>query len=311
MNNKLFIFVANKIYASTRLYAFALMLTIILTTPISFYGQRTAKPVLHGRHWMAITGKPLAATVGAMTFQKGGNAVDAACAMLAATSTMWDTLSWGGETQALIYNPKTGKVIGINALGVAPTGATAEFYKSRKMDYAPEHGALAAVTPGTPGGLLVMLAEYGRLSLKDVLEPSIQMAADGYPIEAQITNTIEREKKRLKEWKYSSRVMLPHLGQTREAPAAGEIFRQLDLAATLRKLVEAEQQALKQGRSRKEAIYAAYDRFYKGDIAREIARGTQEEGGLITVEDLANWKVLTEEPVKTTYKGVEVYKLSQ
>jgi hypothetical protein len=88
------------------------------------YGQQTQKPVLHGKNWMAITGKPLAATAGAMTFQKGGNAVDAACAMLAATCTMWDVLSWGGETQALIYNPKTKKVIAINALGVAPSGAT-------------------------------------------------------------------------------------------------------------------------------------------------------------------------------------------
>lgn len=311
MNNNHFAFAVGGTNAVIKLFAFALVITLILTIPVNFYGQRTAKPVLHGRHWMAITGKPLAATTGAMTFQKGGNAVDAACAMLAATSTMWDTLSWGGETQALIYNPKTGKVIGINALGVAPTGATAEFYKSRKMKYAPEFGALAAVTPGTPGGLLVMLAEYGKLSLKDVLEPSIQMAADGYPIEAQITDTIEREKKRLKEWKHSSQVMLPHVGQTREAPAAGEIFRQPDLAATLQKLVDAERDALKKGKNRKEAIYAAYDRFYKGDIAVEIARGTKEAGGLITVEDLANWKVITEEPVKTTYKGVEVYKLSQ
>ncbi|MCB1629261.1 MAG: gamma-glutamyltransferase, partial [Xanthomonadales bacterium] len=76
----------------------------------------TVKPVLHGEHWVAITGKPLGATAGALTFARGGNAVDAACAMLAATATMWDTLGWGGETQALIYNPKTGKVIGINAL---------------------------------------------------------------------------------------------------------------------------------------------------------------------------------------------------
>lgn len=310
MNKNFSAFAVRKINVIARLAAFSLILTIILSTPVNFYAQRTAKPVLHGRHWMAITGKPLAATTGAMTFQKGGNAVDAACAMLAATSTMWDTLSWGGETQALIYNPKTGKVVGINALGVAPSGATAEFYKSKKMKYAPEHGALAAVTPGTPGGLLAMLAEYGKLSLKDVLEPSIQMA-DGYPIEAQITNSIEREKKRLKEWKYSREVMLPHLGQTREAPVAGEIFRQPDLAATLRKLVEAEQQALTQGKNRKQAIYAAYDRFYKGDIAREIARATKEEGGLITIEDLANWKVQIEEPVVTTYKGIEVYKLSQ
>ncbi len=79
--------------------------------------QATAKPVLHGKHWVAVTGKPLAATAGAMTFTRGGNAVDAACAMLAATSTMWDTLGWGGETQALIYNPHTGEVKGINALG--------------------------------------------------------------------------------------------------------------------------------------------------------------------------------------------------
>jgi gamma-glutamyltranspeptidase/glutathione hydrolase len=273
------------------------------------YTQRTQKPVLHGSHWMAITGKPLAATAGAMVFEKGGNAVDAACAMIAATSTMWDTLSWGGETQALIFNPHTGKVVGINALGVAPTGATSQFYKSKGMKYPPEYGPLAAVTPGTPGGILVMLAEYGRLSLKEVLEPSLQLA-DGYAIEAQLANTIEREKKHLKEWRYSREALLPHLGQKREAPEPGEIFRQPDLAATLRKLVEAEQQALSQGKNRKEAIYAAYERFYKGDIAREIVRGVREEGGLFTAEDLANWKVRIEEPVKTNYKGVEVYKLT-
>jgi gamma-glutamyltranspeptidase/glutathione hydrolase len=102
---------------------------------------------------------------------------------------------------------------------------------------------------------------------------------------------------------------LTHPGQAREAPEPGEIFIQKDLAATLRKLVEAEAQALKAGKSRKEAIYAAYDRFYKGDIAREIVRGTREEGGLFTLEDLANWKVKIEEPVSVSYKGIQVYKL--
>src|SRR5260370_13033764 len=116
---------------------------------------------------MAVTGKPLAATAGAMIFQKGGNAVDAACAMIAATSTMWDTLSWGGETQALIYNPNTGKVIGINALGVAPTGATPEYFHKQGTNYPPQFGPLAAVTPDTPGGLLTMLAEHGPMSAAD------------------------------------------------------------------------------------------------------------------------------------------------
>ena len=269
--------------------------------------QRTAKPPLHGRHWMAITGKPLGATTGAMIFQKGGNAVDAACAMLASVATMWDVLSWGGETQALIYHPGQKKVLGINALGVAPTGATAAFFKSRSMRHPPEFGPLAAVTPGTPGGLMTMLAEYGRLSLREILEPAIQLA-DGYPMEAQTANRIEAEKSWIKQWKYSRAIFLTHPGSAREAPEPGEIFRQADLLATLRKLVEAEQQALKAGKSRKEAIYAAYDRFYKGDIAEELVRGTREEGGLITMQDLAAWKVKIEEPLSTTYRGIEVYK---
>ncbi len=270
---------------------------------------RTAKPPLHGQHWMAITGKPLAATAGAMMFQKGGNAVDAACAMLAATSTMWDVLSWGGETQALIYHPGTGKVIGVNALGVAPTGATPEFYRRKGMKYPPEIGPLSAVTPGTPGGLMVMLAEFGTLSLADVLGPSIEMA-NGYPIEQETADRIEREKAHLKTWSDSKRVLLPHLGEKREAPHAGEIFRQPDLAATLRKLVEAEKQALAAGKDRKAAIQAAYDRFYSGDIAREFVRASRELGGLHTLEDLAKWRVHLEEPVHVNYKGIEVYKLT-
>ena len=290
--------------ARAALLAFAAALTL----PGALSAQRTTKPILHGRHWVAITGKPLAATAGAMMFQKGGNAVDAAAAMIAATSTMWDVLSWGGETQALIWHPGQKKMIGINALGVAPSGATPEYYRSKGHTFPPEYGPLAAVTPGTPGGIMVMLAEYGRLSLADVLAPAIQMA-DGYPIEAQTANSIESNKARLKQWPYSKAVMLPHLGEAREAPAAGEIFRQADLAGTLRKLVDAEKQALDRGADRRAAIMAAYERFYKGDIAQEIARSTQEQGGLITVQDLANWSVRIEEPVKTSYKGIDVYKL--
>lgn len=293
-----------------RIRAFAPLLIVLLCLAGSLPG-RTEKPVLHGRHWVAITGKPLAATAGAMMFQKGGNAVDSACAMLAATCTMYDVLSWGGETQALIYNPKTKKVIGINALGVAPTGATPEYFKEKNKDlpYPPAYGPLAAVTPGTPGGLLTMLAEWGRLSLKDVLTPAMQMA-EGYPVEADFVRRTEESKSRIKEWPYSRPILLPHLGESHEAPHVGENLRQPDLYATLTKLVDAEATALAEGKSRKEAIYAAYDRFYRGDIAEEFVRGCQEQGGLITAADLDNWKVYLEEPVKTDYKGIEVYKLT-
>src|SRR2546429_1703453 len=202
-----------------------LLSALLLVVPVTLAAQRPQKPALHGRHWIAITGKPLGPTAGSMMFQRGGNAVDAACAMLAAVTTMWDVLSWGGETQALIYNPQTQKVIAINALGVAPTGATVDFYRAKGMHYPPEYGPLAAITPGTPGGLMVMLAEYGKLSLREVLEPAIRMA-DGYPIEEETANSIERNKGWLKRWRYSSAVMLPHAGDAREAPEAGEIFRQ-------------------------------------------------------------------------------------
>lgn len=283
-------------------------LAVLLVAP-SLEAQRPNKPVLHGRHWVAITGKPLGAAAGSMIFQKGGNAVDAACAMLASVATMWDVLSWGGETQALIYNPHTQKVIGINALGVAPTGATPEFYRSKGMAYPPAYGPLAAVTPGTPGGLMVMLAEYGTLSLADVLAPAMQMA-DGYPIEAVTAGSIARNIDWLRQWKYSRQVFIVRPGQDHPTPAPGEIFRQPDLLETLQKLVAAEREALAQGKSRKEAIHAAYNRFYQGDIARELVRGVQEEGGLITLQDLANWQVKIEEPVTTTYHGIDVYKLT-
>ena len=288
-------------------HALTALLLVSLLRPAA--AQRTHKPVLHGQKWVAITGKPLGATAGAMIFQRGGNAVDAACAMLAAVSTMWDVLSWGGETQALIYDPRQKKVIGVNALGVAPAAATVERYRRERQPYPPEFGPLAAVTPGTPGGLLAMLAEYGTLSLADVLAPALRLA-EGYPIEEATAESIERNKDRIKQWPYSRAVLLPHLGKPREAPVAGEIFRQPDLAITLKKLIEAEASALRAGKSRKDAIYAAHDRFYKGDIAQELVRSMVEQGGLITLDDLARWKVRFEEPVSTTYRGIAVYKLT-
>jgi gamma-glutamyltranspeptidase/glutathione hydrolase len=288
-----------------RIRWFALLLVALL--PLTSAAQRTHKPPLHGQQWMAVTGKPLGATAGARVFLAGGNAVDAACAMLAATATMWDVLHWGGETQALIYDPRAGKVVGINALGVAPSGATPEFFRSKGLDYPPAYGPLAAVTPGTPGGLIVMLAEYGKLSLAQVLQPAIELA-DGYPMEAQTARYIEHDRALIEQWPDAKRIMFPNPGG--KAPEAGQLFRQPELAATLRKLVAAERDALAAGKDRRAAILAAFDRFYKGDIAAELVASVRAQGGLFTAEDLANWTVRIEEPVKTTYKGIEVHKLT-
>ncbi len=289
------------------------LVSVLLACAPHLAAQPTTKPVLYGTKWVAITGKPLAATAGAKIFDQGGNAVDATCAMLGAVCTMWDSLSWGGETQALIYNPNTGRVVGVNALGAAPSGATVKFFRDKKMPIPPEYGPLAAVTPGTPGGLMTMLAEFGTMSLAQVLAPAITMA-DGYAIEKQAADGMEKARSRLMRWPYSKRIFLPNLDEDdpekRAAPAAGDIFRQPDLAVTLRKLVETERAALASGKDRKAAIMAAYDRFYRGDIAEEIVRATKEQGGLFELSDLDRWRVKLEAPVTTTYKGIEVCKLT-
>jgi gamma-glutamyltranspeptidase / glutathione hydrolase len=161
--------------------------------------------------------------------------------------------------------------------------------------------------------LMVMLAEYGTLSLAEVLAPSIEMAK-GYAIEAAQADNMERQRALIEQWPTSQAVFLPHFDAEnpakRAAPVAGEIFRQPDLAATLEKLVEAEARALADGKDRKAAIYAAYERFYRGDIAEELVRSNRESGGLITMQDLDRWQVKVEEPVSTSYKGVDVYKLT-
>ncbi len=297
-----------------RLAALLFLGALVFQDPLAAQEAReTIKPTLHGKHWVAITGKPLAATAGALTFANGGNAVDAACTMLAAAATMWDTLSWGGETQALIFDPRSGKVRAINALGVAPTGATPEFFRERGMHGPPDFGPLAAVTPGTPGGLLTMLAEFGTMSLEQVLGPALQMAA-GYPMEQTQAVNIEGNKDLLVRWEASRRVLLPHYDPARpqqwSAPLPGEVFKQPELLATLNKLVDAERRALKAGKNRKEAIMAAYELFYRGEIGRELVAATQAAGGLITMEDLDRYKVYVEDPAVTNYKGIDVYKLN-
>ena len=281
-----------------------LLLVACLLSPA--FAPATEKPMLLGREWMAITGKPLAATSGARTFIAGGNAVDAACTMLATTSTMWDTLGWGGETQALIWHPGEQRVIGINALGVAPSGATPEFFRDKGMAYPPEYGPLAAVTPGTPGGLMEMLARYGTLSLAEVLAPAIEMAEQGYPIEAGAVRSIARFRAEIEQWPESAAVFLPN----GKVPEVGDLFVQRDLAETLKKLVAAEAEALAAGAAREDAIMAAYDRFYRGDIAEEFVRGSRALGGLHTLQDLDGWSVYIEAPVTTNYEGIDVYKLT-
>jgi gamma-glutamyltranspeptidase/glutathione hydrolase len=287
---------------------------VLLAVTARAQAETTARPILQGKHWVAVTGKPLAAAAGASTFARGGNAVDAACAMLAAVATIWDTMSWGGETVGLIYDPGAGIVHGIDAVGYAPTGATPRFFAERGLPFPPAVGPLAAVTPGTPGGLMIMLAEYGSMSLEQVLAPALELA-EGFPVDTDLAESIEQRKRLLASWPSSRDLFLTHYDERNPdrwaAPLPGEIFRQPDLHATLLKLIEAERRALAAGSNRRESILAAYERFYRGDIAAEFVAAAQEAGGLVTLDDLARWQVRIEQPAMTTYKGYEVYKPTQ
>ena len=301
-----------KINRKIVLVVLVLSLSLVLFSSIAFaqVGGRF-KPVIHARDWVAITGKPLGATAGALIFAQGGNAMDAACAMLATVCVMTDSLHWGGETQSLVYDPQANKVFGVNGMGHAYTGATPEFFFEKGLAFPPNYDVLAASTPGTPRGLMYQLAEWGTMSLAEVLAPAIRMA-EGYPIEEQLVSGITNSKEMLSGWKYSAPIYLPNGG---EAPRVGQIFVQKDLANMFRKLVETERLALVNGATRKEAIEAANHRFYAGDIAQEFVRASQENGGQHTMEDLYYsgvewWDLTKEEPITVNYKGIDVYKLT-
>ena len=201
----------------------------------------THKPVLHGRHWVAITGKPLGATAGAKMFERGGNAIDAACAMLAAVCTMYDDVSWGGETQALIYDPRT-KGRRHQCAGRRSDRRHAGVFPAAKASISAHRRATGRRDPRQSrraddhaGGIRHVVAQgSARASHGD----------GGWLSDRSRVGRQNRTRRRQHEqWPYSSNVFFPHSGPEPGSPQAGEILRQPDLPATLQKLVEAEAEA--------------------------------------------------------------------
>ena len=163
-------------------------------------------------------------------------------------------------------------------------------------------GMKAGLPPGNIAGYLTAFQRFGTMSLKEVLAPAIDYAEHGYPMDRTLATALDGAQKRLSEYPTTAKLFFPN----GKAPNAGDLFKNPGLAATLKKLVEAEQDALKHGKSRQAAIQAAYDRFYKGDIADEFASFFKENGGLITKADLAAVKAEWSEPLHITYRGYDV-----
>jgi gamma-glutamyltranspeptidase/glutathione hydrolase len=258
------------------------------------------RPAVPGVHGLVTAGHPLASMAGIRVLLAGGNAFDAAVAILATLNVTEPPMSGaGGNGFMTLFDAKTGKVISLNATGQAPRAVQPDALSAEDLEWGPK----ASLTPGLFGGWILLLQQFGTRSLGEVLANAIDYAANGHPVDAKIVSDITKARERLRQFPTSAALFLPG----GKPPLAGQMLKNPDLARTFRKVVEAERTALAAGRSREEALQAAYDRFYRGDIADEIARFFQANGGLITKEDLAAYRPRLFEPLHTTYRGYDVY----
>ncbi len=261
---------------------------------------RTGRPSVPGVRGVVTSANPLPSIAGTQMLMKGGTAVDAAVAVATTLNVVEPQSSGaGGNGFMTIYEKSTGQVYSLGTTGPAPNALDPASMTPETL----AAGIKAGIVPGNIGGWIVALERFGTLSLAEVLEPAIGYAEGGHPINERLVGAIAGQKEFFGQWPSSARVFLPN-GQV---PEVGETFRMPDLARTFRRLVEAEQTALKRGKSRSEALMAAFERFYKGDIAQEMAAFFQQNGGDLTLEDFASYEPIWAEPVHTTYRCYDVY----
>jgi gamma-glutamyltranspeptidase/glutathione hydrolase len=258
------------------------------------------RPAVPGTRALVTSAHPLASMAGMEILMKGGNAFDAAVAVAATLNLVEPQSSgFGGNGFMTVYDKKTGKVLSLSMAGPAPMGI-------KPAEMTPEllnRGIKAGIVPGNVGGLLTALERFGTKSVGEVLAPAIEYAERGVPINQNLVASIRSTRDYFRTQPTSAAVFLPG-GQV---PTEGDTFRMPDLARTFRKLVDAEAQALKAGKSRPAAIRAAYDRFYTGDIAQEIADFARANGGVMTEADVASFRAEWQEPLHTTYRGYDIY----
>jgi len=247
--------------------------------------------------------KPQATDAARQILQAGGNAFDAAVAGQAALGvTDFPMNGVGSDAVVLVYNAGEKKVYSVNAEPRAPKLATIEWYEKNNGGKLPHSdGLLAGGLPGVVDAWYILLDRWGTMSFKQVLQPAIDLAENGFPLSEAAAAEIGDEKKILK-YPTTVKIYLPN----GKAPTAGEILKNPDLARTLKKLVEAEK--ANQSKGRHEALKAARDRFYQGDIARELAAFSEANGGLFRYNDFAEYSAEVETPVSVDYHGYRVYK---
>ena len=264
---------------------------------------KTMRPVISGRHYAVAAMKAEATRAASRILDAGGNAFDAIVAGQAVLGIVDAAMNGvGSDAVLLVYDARAKQVFSINAEGTAPKLATIEWYKQHHEGKLPVNdGLLSGTVPGAIDAWYILLDRWGTMSFAQVLEQAIDLAENGFPIGNLMAHAIENAQK-IRKYPSSAKVYLPN----GRVPQQGEIFRNPDLARTLKKLVEAEKQNA--GKGRHEALKAARDRFYKGDIARALAKFSEENGGLFRYEDFASYTAKVEDPVSINYRGYQVYK---
>ena len=274
----------------------------------------TTRPVVMGSSGMVTSGHYLASRIGLHVLEEGGNAVDAGVAMGFALAVLEPYIyGIGGEVPILIYLAEEGRVVSLSGQGPAPKNASIQWFRKNGFDAVPGDGLPAAVVPDAVSTWITALSNFGTMELSRVLEPSIDLALNGFPMYETLRGAIERNSQWFMDsWPTSADAYL----QAGRIPEVGEVYFQEDLGEMFKKLADAETRERQKGR--KEALEAARTLFYRGEIAERIIRFSQEtvvpdtagrrHSGLLSIEDLTRYETRIEEPVTAGYRGYDVFK---
>jgi len=296
---------------SSRQFASAVLAALGLTAFAALHAQdrgdanaqaslKAMRPAVPGVHGLVTSAHPLASMAGMRVLLNGGNAFDAAVAVAAVLNVVEpQSSSIAGNGFATLFDKKTGQVHSLAMAGAAPKALKVAEMTPETLNA----GMKAAVVPGNIGGLIAMLDRFGSKSLADVLAPAIEYAEQGHPANDGFVAGVRSGQKLLAQTPTSAALFLA----SGKPPAIGEMVKNPDLAATLKKLVDAEKTALSRGQNRSAALEAARDRFYKGDIAADIAGYFRANGGVMSEADLSGYAPQWETPLHTTYRGYDVY----
>ena len=242
---------------------------------------------------MVASSHPLATQIGIEILKNGGNAIDAAIAVNAALGLMEPTgCGIGGDLFAIVWDPKTKKLHGLNASGPSPQSLSLDYFLDNDYEAIPFYGVLPVSVPGAVAGWFALHRKFGNLSMNQILSPAIQYAEKGFPLTELIAYYMERSVKRFIKSNY------PNIKETYLQPnggklaVEGEIFKNPLLAKTYRTIANKGEQG-----------------FYSGTIARAIADEVQQQGGFLTTEDLSAYRIEWIEPVSINYRGYDIWEL--